>query len=141
MSSIEVTLPISTFTISTSILGKLNIIISSFVRKWMLSFIVDSLPHLMLVFPELFEVQVISITSPDITALPNDILFDILVIQVVSQNTASILVNCKFLILVPSLGLIEISITNHDLIPELLVIPECFHFTKHFHEFIFSPVN
>jgi len=42
--------------------------------------------------------------------------------------------------MVPSFISAQISVTNHNLIPELLVVPILFHFSEHLHKFILSPV-
>jgi len=59
----------------------------------------------------------------------------------IRQDITGIFVDSEFLIVVPGLLSVEVGVTNHDLIPELFVIPISFHFTEHFHELVLSPVN
>ena len=80
---VKVTLIISALSISTSEVFILDIIISSLLWKRFFSLLLDGCVNLVLVLSKLLEVEVFSITSPDISALPLNFIVFILVIKVI----------------------------------------------------------
>ena len=83
MVCVELSTCISTLSVTTSEIDYLDIIFNSFWWKRLLSFLLDGLLNLVLVLSEFLEIQILSITSPHITALPLDLFVFILVIQVI----------------------------------------------------------
>ena len=49
--------------------------------------------------------------------------------------------NSELLVMIPDFLSVQIGIANHNLIPELFVVPVSLHFSEHFHQLILSPVD